>query len=73
MLSRSFLVERLPLAEFGRNLDRWKRLRRAGWSVTVLEDVERGELVALGWRNFAGAELELEPDSRGQFELPLDA
>lgn len=44
-------------------------MTRAGWAVTVLQETATGDLVALG---VLEPDAELEPDRRGQFELPLD-
>lgn len=64
------LLERWPAESFGRELDRWKRLQRQGWSLTVLQEIATGDVIVMGWRNLGA--FVLEPDPAGQFELPLE-
>lgn len=49
-------------------LERWKRLRRQGWRLTVLQELASGDVLAFGWLDEG---LELEPDRRGQLELDV--
>ena len=56
--------------EFNRHLDRWKRLRRQGWSVTVLFEYGATERVLAFGCLEDGAEP--VPDRHGRTELPLD-
>ena len=48
-------IERIALAGlgaqgFGRWLDQWQALRRAGWDVTVLVDRDKTHAIGLAWR-----------------------
>ena len=46
-----YFLERVTVdRHFGRHLDRWKRLRAIGWTVTVLDELESPDVVAMGVR-----------------------
>lgn len=44
-------VERVPAADINRRLDDWKRMRAAGWDVTVLLEATGGGVVVLACRH----------------------
>jgi hypothetical protein len=45
-----FLIERVQADRyFGRDLDRWKELRRQGWKLTVLQQLGTASIVAFGY------------------------
>jgi hypothetical protein len=46
-----FFLERVTVdAGFARHLDRWRRLRAIGWTVTVLDELSTPDVVAMGVR-----------------------
>lgn len=51
-----------PLGAF---LGRWKRRKRQGWNVTVLQELATGAVIGLGL--YEGGDP--EPDRSGQYEL----
>ena len=66
---RSF-IERVAGGDVGaRELERWKRQRRQGWRVTVLQDLTSGYVLAFGYLE---PDAELEPDRAGQLELDVE-
>lgn len=46
-------LERLPAADLNRRTDDWKQMRREGWDVTVLVDLNGRDVIALACRGAA--------------------
>ena len=64
------LLERVDAADVDpRALERWKRLRRQGWRLTVVQELSSGDVLAFGYLD---PNAELEPDRAGQLELDVE-
>lgn len=63
-------IERVAGADVdARALERWKRLRRQGWRLSVVQELEGGDVLAFGYLE---PNAELEPDRAGQLELDVE-